>query len=260
MSNAYVLARRQIVLNAGRATAALAAIGLAPSSAAAASSAPAGALKELTDRLASAPRRRNFKTVPLILTEHRDWDHEAAAEVMAYRFKSRQVWDNSDLSGPWPGLMRESMNGHAFALGYSDFLAVSATHGEAHLALFSQGIWDKYNLADLVGRKFASNTLIVEHNGVSPSDNLQNPQGFYGPMNNNIVSLQKRGAVFIACHDTIHYFARKLAGMAAFAERSADEIAADLTNNLVPGAVLVPSVVAYLVELQRSGFTYVNAG
>jgi intracellular sulfur oxidation DsrE/DsrF family protein len=48
--------------------------------------------------------------------------------------------------------------------------------------------------------------------------------------------------------------------MAAFAERSADEIAADLTNNLVPGAVLVPSVVAYLVELQRSGFTYVNAG
>jgi hypothetical protein len=190
MSNAYVLARRQIVLNAGRATAALAAIGLAPSSAAAAPSAPAGALKDLTDRLASAPRRRNFKTVPLIVTEHRDWDHEAAAEVMAYRYKSRQVWDNSDLSGPWPGLMRESMNGHVFALGYSDFLAVSATHGEAHLALFSQGIWDKYNLADLVGRKFASNTLIVEHDGVSLSDDLQNPQGFYGPMNNNIVSLQ----------------------------------------------------------------------
>ena len=37
---------------------------------------------------------------------------------------------------------------------------------------------------------------------------------------------------------------------------TADAIAADLTNNLVPGVVLVPSVVAYLAELQDARFTY----
>ena len=42
--------------------------------------------------------------------------------------------------------------------------------------------------------------------------------------------------------------------------QSADAIAADLTNHLVPGAVLVPSVVAFRVELQRVGFTYAKAG
>jgi len=30
-------------------------------------------------------------------------------------------------------------------------------------------------------------------------------------------------------------------------------------NNLIPDAVLVPSVVAFLVELQRAGFPYVKA-
>lgn len=33
-----------------------------------------------------------------------------------------------------------------------------------------------------------------------------------------------------------------------------------LTNGLISNAVLVPSVVAFLVELQRSGFTYSKGG
>jgi hypothetical protein len=33
-----------------------------------------------------------------------------------------------------------------------------------------------------------------------------------------------------------------------------------LTNGLISNTVLVPSVVAFLVELQRSGFTYSKGG
>lgn len=264
MYDQYSSSRRNLLINVGRAAAALGSVGLLQSTfisrASAETEKPAGELAQLTRRLAEAPRRRQFKTVPMIVTKNSEWDHEAANEVLAYSYKSRQAWDNFDLSAPWPGLMRESMNGHVFSLGSTDFLAVSATHGEAHLALFRQVIWDKYNLANLVNRKFTSNSLIVERAGVSPTDDLQNPVGFYGPMNNNIISLQKRGAVFIACHDSIHAFARKLASNAAFAEKAPDEIAADLTNNLIPGVVLVPSVVAFIGELQRVGYTYVNAG
>lgn len=212
-------------------------------------------LKELTERLAAAPRHRNFEQVPFMVTDPSQWDREAADEVLAYRYRARQVWENSDINGPWPGLMRESMNGQTFAFGNPDFLAVSATHGNAHLALFTQAMWDHYNLASMAGPNFTKNTLIVEKDGVAPTDKLEDVGGFYGPGNNNITSLQRRGAVFIGCHDSIHAISRALhANTPDYG--SADHIAADLTNHLIPGVVLVPSVVAYLVQLQSHGFTY----
>ena len=94
---------------------------------------------------------------------------------------------------------------------------------------------------------------------MSPSDNLQDPMGFYGPENNNISTLQDRGMAFIACHDSIHAIARNICRGDRGDVRGCDELAAELTNHLVPGAILVPSVVAFLVELQRVGFTYAKA-
>jgi intracellular sulfur oxidation DsrE/DsrF family protein len=217
----------------------------------------AKSLRDLADRLEGTPRRRSFDRVPFVLTEPDAWDQQAANELLAYSYDTRQMWDVADLEGPWPVLMREAMNGQVFAHHHPDFLAVAATHGSAHLVLFTQSAWDRYDLAKLAGPKFVRNTLIVEKDGVAPTDDLQNLGGFYGPLNNNIVSLQRRGAVFIACHDSIHAIARKLHDMPAYARSSSDEIAADLTNNLIPGVVLVPSVVAFMVELQKRGFTYV---
>src|ERR1700687_4492948 len=59
---------------------------------------PPGAthLDALNKRLARAPRRRDFKTVPMILNNPAQWDHEALTEVLAYRPAPRQVWDNTD--------------------------------------------------------------------------------------------------------------------------------------------------------------------
>jgi intracellular sulfur oxidation DsrE/DsrF family protein len=213
----------------------------------------ADTLASLTQRLATAPRRRDFKRVPFLVDEPEYWDHEAAAELLNYRGKPTQVWENSDIGAAWPGLMRESLNGQVFAFHNVDFLEVSATHGIAHLALFNQAMWDKYGLASKTGGVATRNTFIIEKPGVSPTDDHHDIAGFYGAMNNNITSLQRRGAVFVACHDSVHAIAR---GLQAKAAADADVIAADLTNNLIPGAVLVPSVVAFLAQLQRAGFTY----
>lgn len=218
-----------------------------------------GELSQLAVRLAAAPRRRSFQTVPFMLTSPDSWDQEAANDVLAYRYRSRQMWEVTDLSAPWLGLMREATNGQVFALYNPEFLPVAAVHGTAHLALFDQPSWDRYKLAALTGGKFATNSFIVEKPGVSEEDDLQDLDGFYGPANNNIISLQHRGAVFLACHDSIHAIARGLHGMPEFAATPADTIAADLTNGLIPGVVLVPSMVAFLVELQRAGFTYAKA-
>ena len=211
----------------------------------------AGLLPALTRKLQAAPRRRNFTRVPFLVDKPDLWDHEAAAEILRYPGKPCQVWENSDLGSAWLNLMREALNGQVFAHDHADFLEVSATHGAAHLALFNQAMWDKYKLAERTNGLATRNSFIIEKPGTSPVDDRHDIGGFYGVANNNIVSLQRRGMVFVGCHDTVHATARSLT-----TGDDADGIAAELTNNLIPGVVLVPSVVAFLAELQQAGFTY----
>jgi hypothetical protein len=45
----------------------------------------AGQLNALMQRLAKAPRRRDFKSVPMILANPEQWDHEALSEILAYK-------------------------------------------------------------------------------------------------------------------------------------------------------------------------------
>ncbi|CAM2169266.1 hypothetical protein PSAC2689_190124 [Paraburkholderia sacchari] len=123
---------------------------------------PQGAtrLAELTKRLAAAPRRRDFKTVPMVLDHREQWDHEALTEGFGYQGKSRQVWVNTDLAGQWHDGMRNTLNTEIWSFRHPNTLLVSATHGSAHLALLSQSAWDKYGLGRLPGNKLASNTLL----------------------------------------------------------------------------------------------------
>src|ERR1700738_1822915 len=44
----------------------------------------AKSLEALTARLSKAPRRRDFKTVPMILNDSDQWDHAALSEVIAF--------------------------------------------------------------------------------------------------------------------------------------------------------------------------------
>ncbi|KQO59011.1 hypothetical protein ASF24_14230 [Methylobacterium sp. Leaf86] len=219
-----------------------------------------GGLEDLKRRLSAAPRRRTFGTVPFLLTSRDQWDHEAADAVLSYRYRSLQVWEPTELSAPWLNLMREAISGQVFSHGNPGFLAVAAIHGSAHLALFDQVAWDTHGLAALSGGKATKNTFASPKPGTTSADDIQNVAGYYGPDNNNIHTLQERGAVFVACHDSIHAIARAVRERGGGSGSSSDAVAADLTNHLVPGAVLVPSVVAFLVELQRAGFTYAKAG
>lgn len=61
----------------------------------------AGALKQLAAELARAPRRRYYKSVPMVLTEPSQWDSEALALLTAYAGQPKQVWDNTDIDSAW---------------------------------------------------------------------------------------------------------------------------------------------------------------
>ncbi|HEX4553552.1 MAG TPA: transcriptional initiation protein Tat [Xanthobacteraceae bacterium] len=225
--------------------------------------APAGkSLEKFTVHLNRAPRRRDFKSVPMILNDPTQWDHAALSEVIAYRGEPKQVWDNAGIASPWLNLMRNALNAQVWSFGHPDFLAVSAMHGTANMALFEPAMWEKYQLAKLTGGKFQSNTLIAEQKGAAadPKD-YENPEGAFSPHDNSIPALQRRGVVFLACHNAIWELAGTLIATGVNPdELSHAALAAELTNHLIAGAVLTPGMVGTLPELQRAGFNYANSG
>jgi len=218
----------------------------------------ATALAGLTKRLSLAPRRRDFKTVPMILNDPDQWDHEALSEVLAYKPATKQAWDNTEIGGPWLNVMRNSINAQVWSFRHPDFLVVSATHGSAQFALYDQAMWDKYDLTKLAGKGFEKNSLIVERAAANGDpQNYEDPAGVFSPANSSIPALQKRGAVFMSCHNAIWEQAAKLIEAGTNPDKlSIDKLAAELTNHLIPGVVVIPGAVGTLPELQRAGFAY----
>src|SRR6266436_2438888 len=221
---------------------------------------PSGAthLDALKKRLAQAPRRRDFKTVPMILNHQEQWDHDALTEVLSYRPAPRQAWDNTDIGGPWLNLMRNAVNSQIWSFKHPDFLAVSVTHGTAQLALFDQAMWDKYQLTKLAGEDFETNTLIIEHKAADADPaNYENPAGPFSGEDNSIPALMRRGVVFMSCHNAIWEQAAALIKLDVNPDRlSHAALAAELTNHLADGAVLIPGAAGTLPELQQAGFRY----
>jgi hypothetical protein len=221
---------------------------------------PPGAthLDALKKRLATAPRRRDFKTVPMILNDPKQWDHEALTEVLSYGAAQRQVWDNTAIGGPWLNLMRNALNSQIWSFKHPDFLAVSVTHGTAQLALFDQAMWDKYQLSKLAGDDFETNTLIIEHKAADADPaNYEDPAGPFSGEDNSVPALMRRGVVFMSCHNAIWEQAAALIKLGINPDRlSHAALAAELTNHLVDGAVLIPGAAGTLPELQQAGFHY----
>lgn len=214
-------------------------------------------LAALTRKLAAAPRRRDFRTVPMILRSRDEWDAAALDAVLAYRGGPRQSWDNTDIGGPWLNVMRNSMNAQIWSFGHPDFLCVSATHGTAQLALYDQAMWDKYGLAKMAGGGLTANTLLNLPAAAAKTADVEAPDGAYSPHDNSIAALQARGAVFLACHNAIWEQATHLVQIGANPDHATvDVLAAELTNHLAPGVVLTPGAVATIVELANNGFAY----
>ena len=154
--------------------------------------------------------------------------------------------------------MRNSLNVQIWSYKNADFLCVSGTHGSAHLALYDQPTWDKYQLAKLAGDKFKTNTLIEQPRLTSADPtNFEDPEGVFSSADDAIPTLMRRGVVFLACHNAIAELADRLIKKDVNPDNlSFEQLAAELTNHLIPDVILTPGVVATLPLLQQVGFHY----
>jgi hypothetical protein len=148
--------------------------------------------------------------------------------------------------------MRNALNNQVWSFRHPDFLAASATHGSANIALYDQAMWDKYQLTKLAGEAFAINTLIVAKKAAqADAASFEDPAGVFSPENNSIPALMARGVVFLSCHNAIWEQAAALIKRDLNPDKLwHDALAAELTNHLIPGVVLTPGAVGTLPELQ----------
>ena len=226
----------------------------------AASLLPAGAgrLAELTKRLKALPRRRDFKTVPMILNSRDQWDAGALDAVLHYAGDPKQSWDSTDLAGPWLNGMRNTINAEVWAFKHPYFLSVAVAHGPAQLALYDDAMWEKYGLAKIAGGNIAGNRFVAAPPAADgdPKD-YENPKGPFSAAANSIETLQRRGAVFMACHNAVWELTERLIGAGTNPDKlSAEALCAELTNRLIPGVIVTPGAVPTLVELAKAGFAY----
>jgi hypothetical protein len=214
-------------------------------------------LRRLARQLTTIPRRRNFKALPMILLRPDQWDNEALDAVIAYD-GPRQVFDTTHLAGGWINQIRNSLYAQVFSLQQANFLITAAPHGGAALALFNAQAWNKYRLAEQTSGAFKSNSFLNDPEFPEPGLNdPESPRGLYSDAGNFVPTLQKRGVVFLGCHNAIWELAGTLIKGGINPERaSQEEIAADLTNNLAPGVIATPGNEAIIGKLQETGFVY----
>jgi hypothetical protein len=222
-----------------------------------AQTAPTGKLHALIEQLIKAPRRRDLKTVPMILDTPDLWDSEALEAIIGYPGSVKQVWDNTEIGGPWLNMMRNSVNTQVFSFRNPDFLEVSGTHGSAQLALYDEEMWDKYQLARMAGGSFVTSRLIEAKDMRTDNAAHEDPNSMFGPAGNTVLTLQQRGVVFMACHNAIWEHSATLLEKGINPDKLSHEaVAAELTNHLVAGVILTPGMAGTLPQLQRAGFCY----
>src|SRR5262249_51683316 len=124
--------------------------------------------------------------------------------------------------------------------------------------LFTQAAWDKYQLAQTTDGAFKDNSFLGDPS--FPASDVGDPSnvgGLYSAAGNFLPTLQKRGALFLGCHNAIWELAAALLKAGINPDRlSHEELAADLTNSLISGAISTPGNEAVIGKFQESGFVY----
>jgi hypothetical protein len=203
--------------------------------------------------------------------------HDLTPTDPAFRFAEYEAIVNRQVQlrqvYEWPNLansilfanVRNGINAAVFAYGVPEeqMQVVVAAYAAASAATYDDFIWAKYRLGEAMGIKDPATSQPATRNIWYPSANprpatrpLARTDPYY--TDTSMEGLQRRGVLFITCHQSIH----ALAG-AAFAggrnpdNLTADQITEEMGAHLVPGAIQTPGAVLELVRLQDKGYRLV---
>jgi intracellular sulfur oxidation DsrE/DsrF family protein len=200
------------------------------------------------------------------VARHEDFDWEAFGAAIDVSAPIRHVWQAFAFRPQVFNNLKNVLNGLQFGYGYhpSDVHLVFAPHGPSSAYNYTDHVWQKYRIGDALdlrdpsGKRIESNTFIVPKSNITASAELDDETGYY--QDTSIQRLQERGITFLTCATALQEQARIVRnGGFAPGGMTVDEIATDMLEHLIPNAVLVPSMVATVIVLERRyGYTYLT--
>ena len=162
--------------------------------------------------------------------------------------------------------VKNALNGLQFGFGYpAGSIAVAlAGHGPSAVYAYADSVWSTYRLgeffklSDRAGAPVVSNVFLPRRAPVDLRTDPDDAAGMY--QDASIEMLQQRGLIVLTCHTAVEEQARAIVARGfAPASMSAAEVAGDILTHLIPGAVVVPSMVAAIAVLQATyGYTYLT--
>lgn len=195
-----------------------------------------------------------------------DFDQQAFAALVGRPAQIRQLVESVAFKIQALNNIKNTFNGLQFGYGYpaAQIAVAIANHGPASAYGYSDYLWSKYRIGELFTIVDANNATITSNvffPATSPFDtnaDPDDPKGFY--QDTSIQTLQRRGAIVLACHTAIEEQARTIIKKGfAPAGMTASDVADDILTHLVPGAVVVPSMVATIAVLQATyHYTYLT--
>ena len=198
-------------------------------------------------------RKADFDETAFAAAVGRDADIRQVYEAVAFK---PTIWNN----------VKNSFNGLQFGFGYApEKIAVAfAAHGPSASYGYTDYVWQKYRigeyfgLTDAAGAPLRSNVFVARRAAFNPNADPDDDKGSY--QDTAIETLQQRGLIYLNCHTATEEQARGIVkkGFAPSGMTAAD-VADDILTHLIPGAIVVPSMVATIAVLQATyRYTYIS--
>jgi len=218
--------------------------------------------------LAVSGARAGAQTVPggtHLVERQSDFDERAFDAAVGRDADIRQLYESVAFRPTMWNNVKNSFNGLQFGFGYDPGkIAVAfAAHGPSAAYGYTDYVWKKYrigeyfNLTDAAGAALQSNTFVAAR---APFDEHANPDDDKGAyQDTSIETLQRRGLIYLNCHTATEEQARGIVkkGFAPSGMTAAD-VADDILTHLIPGAIVVPAMVATIAVLQaKYRYTYI---
>jgi len=175
----------------------------------------------------------------------------------------RQVYDVTGIEhGMFLNAMKNSLNGleYGFGVPASQIQIVAALHGPANTVNYDDYVWSKYQIGEWLKVDDPKSGQPAERNIFYPSKagadmhyaskDPDDENSVY--QDTSVQALQSRRVKFLSCHTALEEQARDLVARLKLSA-SPEEVVKDMMAHVLPGVLIVPSMVASLALLQNRG-------
>jgi intracellular sulfur oxidation DsrE/DsrF family protein len=192
-----------------------------------------------------------------------DWSPADFNRVMHDPARIKQAYDVVGIGGgKFLNNIKNSLNGLHFGFGIpvNQIKVVAGLHGPANMLNFTDEIWSKYQIGAWLkvtdpktGQPATKNIFYPSKAGAAlkyASNDPDSEDSIY--QDTSVQALQHRGVTFLSCHTATEEQVRALIQHNNLKQQPED-IVRDMLAHMIPGAMVVASMVAALALLQTEG-------